>query len=188
MSSKYKPHNPPILWKRSRCCLISRGGGGGHFMERYLVSLWVSCEHILDFGIPMGSFSSKFWYPDGSKFLAWSAHPYPLPEEDNPPTPHPHPPPPPPPPHPPPPTPTPTPHHPTTPPPPHHPHHPPPIKLFHSTNFRRLDLSCDRLCTESKDGGIVYLPLILVSFSQKLTALVVTDESICVWRQVFGNV
>ena len=53
-------------------------------MERYLVSLWVSCELILDFGIRMGSFSSKFWYPYGSKFLAWSAHSYPLPEEEPP--------------------------------------------------------------------------------------------------------
>ena len=32
----------------------------------------------------MGSFSSTFWYPYGSKFLAWSAHPNPLPEEDTP--------------------------------------------------------------------------------------------------------
>ena len=48
----------------------------------YLVSLWVSCEHLLEFGIPIGSFSSKFWYPYGSKFLAWSAHSYPLPEEE----------------------------------------------------------------------------------------------------------
>ena len=28
VSSKFKAHNPPILWKRSRCCLKSRGGGG----------------------------------------------------------------------------------------------------------------------------------------------------------------
>ena len=25
-------------------------------MERYLASLWASCEHVLEFGIPMGSF------------------------------------------------------------------------------------------------------------------------------------
>ena len=36
------------------------GGGGGDWggmeMERHLVSLWVSCEHFLEFGIPMGLF------------------------------------------------------------------------------------------------------------------------------------
>ena len=52
-----------------------------------LLTLWVSCEQVLEFGILMGSLSSQFWY--GSAFLAWSAHPDLLPEE--PPPPHPHP-------------------------------------------------------------------------------------------------
>ena len=38
---------------------------------------------------PNGLISSQFWYPNGSKFMAWSAHPYLLPEEDPPPPPGP---------------------------------------------------------------------------------------------------
>ena len=77
---EFKPHNPPILWtevgiKSPPCVLVwgdgEEEGGGG-----YLVSLWVSCIHVLEFGIPMGSFSFQFWYPYGSKFFVWSAHPY----------------------------------------------------------------------------------------------------------------
>ena len=83
---EFKPHNPPISWKEAGAKYpmlplpVSLKGGCGagdmQFTERYLASLWVSCEHVLEFGIPMGPFSSKFWYPYGSKFLAWSAHPY----------------------------------------------------------------------------------------------------------------
>ena len=49
------------------------------FMERYVVSLWASYEPVLKIGIPKGLFSLQFWNPYGSKFLAWSTHPYPLP-------------------------------------------------------------------------------------------------------------
>ena len=46
-------------------CVGGGGGGGGDWggmeMERHLVSLWVSCEHFLEFGIPMGLFG--FFYP-----------------------------------------------------------------------------------------------------------------------------
>ena len=47
-------------------------------MERELVSLWVSCEHVLEFGIPIGSFFFftilvSVWI---QIFCLVSAHPY----------------------------------------------------------------------------------------------------------------
>ena len=88
---EFKPHNPPILWKEV--------GIKYPPVLPYLVSPWVwkgiwylygsHVSMFLEFGSPVGSFSSQFWYPYGSKFFAWSAHPYPPPEEDPPPPPPP---------------------------------------------------------------------------------------------------
>ena len=56
MSSKFKPHNPPILWKRSRCCLISRGWG----------ALYGKVSGIC-MGLMWAYF--RFWYPNGLIFF-----------------------------------------------------------------------------------------------------------------------
>ena len=72
----------------------------------------------------MDPFSSQFWYPYGSKFLAWSAHPYLL---LPPPQPHQTP------------SPPPPPHPTTTSPPPHHHPTPPPPRIGGRRSYANLD-------------------------------------------------